>query len=237
MLLGGLFVGLFIVLSALYTISDTKPAGEILRFKSAQELADAFANAQGTGYYYGGMVKGEAMLETATATAAPAAADSARGTRQFSETNVQVQGVDEADIVKTDGNYIYLVANNKLFIAKAYPAGEAKILSETRFEEFNPQEIFIQDDRLLLFGQSYKRLYELKPVKTPKEAQDGAVVEEDAGSVDAVETKIAAEPSSVRMMPPYYYGGSTTTVKLFDISDKEKPELLRNLDFEGTYLT
>lgn len=29
----------------------------------------------------------------------------------YSETNVQVQGVDEADIVKTDGKYIYILKN------------------------------------------------------------------------------------------------------------------------------
>ncbi len=246
MLLGGLFVGLFIVLSVLYTMTaPIQPVGDMLRFKSAQELADAFASAQNSGsswLNYGGMMKGGVLMESATAVAAPTAADSASGTRQFSETNVQVQGVDEADIVKTDGDYLYLVANNKLFIAKAYPAGDAKILSETKFEEFNPQEIFIQDDRLLLFGQSYKRLYEPKPVDNPEtseETQDGAVVEEDAVAVDIADAKIAVEPvdRSFRMMPPYYYGGSTTTVKLFDISDKEKPELLRNLDFEGNYIT
>ena len=32
----------------------------------------------------------------------------------YSKTNVQVEGVDEADIVKTDGNYIYYLTHEKL---------------------------------------------------------------------------------------------------------------------------
>lgn len=35
---------------------------------------------------------------------------------EYSETNTQVQGVDEADIVKTNGDYIYYLSNNTLKI-------------------------------------------------------------------------------------------------------------------------
>jgi len=37
----------------------------------------------------------------------------------YSQTNVQVQGVDEADMVKTDGEYIYKVKNNKIIYNKS----------------------------------------------------------------------------------------------------------------------
>ena len=33
------------------------------------------------------------------------------GSYDFSETNIQVEGVDEQDFVKTDGTYIYVVAD------------------------------------------------------------------------------------------------------------------------------
>lgn len=38
-----------------------------------------------------------------------------------SETNNQVENVDEADILKNDGNYIYTLSNNILSIIQAYP--------------------------------------------------------------------------------------------------------------------
>src|SRR5271157_1511783 len=57
------------------------------------------------------------------------AVDSAGGTvysSDYSQTNVQVAGVDEADFVKNDGRYIYVITNGQLVIADAYPGETAK---------------------------------------------------------------------------------------------------------------
>jgi uncharacterized secreted protein with C-terminal beta-propeller domain len=79
------------------------------------------------------------------------------GTSQdHSETNVQVQGVDEADIVKNDGRYIYVISGGELAIVDAYPGEKAKILSETPVNG-TPSEMFLSGDRLVVFspGQTY----------------------------------------------------------------------------------
>src|SRR5512136_1300778 len=34
----------------------------------------------------------------------------------YSNTNIQVKGVDEADTVKTDGKYLYVIANNTVYV-------------------------------------------------------------------------------------------------------------------------
>lgn len=47
----------------------------------------------------------------------------------FSNTNNQVAGVDEADIVKTDGRNIYIVSGSTMVILQAYPPESAKVLS------------------------------------------------------------------------------------------------------------
>jgi len=57
------------------------------------------------------------------------------GSTDYSETNIQVEGVDEPDIVKTDGSYIYVLANSKLYIIKAYPSNDVRILSEISFSD------------------------------------------------------------------------------------------------------
>ena len=36
--------------------------------------------------------------------------------RSFSKTNNQVNGVDEADIIKTNGDFIYYLKNNELLV-------------------------------------------------------------------------------------------------------------------------
>ena len=53
-------------------------------------------------------------MQKSSAPAAPSVTD-------HSTTNIQVAGVDEADTVKTDGEYIYLASGNKTIIVKAYP--------------------------------------------------------------------------------------------------------------------
>ena len=48
-----------------------------------------------------------------------AAGSTTSNKQDFSTTNTQVENVDEADIVKTDGEYIYYVVNGVLHIVKA----------------------------------------------------------------------------------------------------------------------
>jgi len=60
----------------------------------------------------------------------------AEGSIDYSTTNVQVEGVDEADVVKTDGKYIYQINNNRVVVIKAYDtvAGNAYSASGMKIE-------------------------------------------------------------------------------------------------------
>lgn len=76
----------------------------------------------------------------------------------FSGTNVQVEGVDEADIVKTDGEYIYLVKGRQLFIIKAYPVAEAGVVAKVAFD-YNVENMYVNGDKLIVFSQVYPFYY------------------------------------------------------------------------------
>ncbi len=84
----------------------------------------------------------------------------------YSATNIQVAGVDEADIVKTDGEYIYLVSGNRTIIVKAYPAEQARVLSEIELEG-TAIGIFINGDRLVVFEHEtpYYDYYDMPAVR------------------------------------------------------------------------
>ncbi|MDI9608696.1 MAG: beta-propeller domain-containing protein, partial [Candidatus Verstraetearchaeota archaeon] len=43
------------------------------------------------------------------------------GLKDYSTTNIQVAGVDEADLVKSDGEYLYIASGDTVYIVKAYP--------------------------------------------------------------------------------------------------------------------
>lgn len=76
----------------------------------------------------------------------------------FSTTNIQVAGVDEADIVKTDGNYIYLTRLDKVYIIKAYPAEEASLVAKIRFSS-EVSDLFIAGDKLVVFVNGYGPMF------------------------------------------------------------------------------
>src|SRR2546425_7771947 len=75
----------------------------------------------------------------------------ASGTPDYSSTNVQVQGVDELDTVKTDGQYVYTVTNNTLIIVKAYPVTGAGVVSRIA-PNGTLTGVFVSGDKLILIG-------------------------------------------------------------------------------------
>lgn len=69
----------------------------------------------------------------------------------YSETNVQVKGVDELDLIKTDGSFIYTSTARNVFIVKSYPAEEAEIISKISLEN-DVEGLFIYEDVLAVTG-------------------------------------------------------------------------------------
>jgi uncharacterized secreted protein with C-terminal beta-propeller domain len=189
-------------------VNPVKMYNTMPHFMSDQQLLDAFEEARSRNR--GGVLEAVAgMMQTKSfgATSAISETVSDSSSRSYSTTNIQVEGVDEADIVKTDGDYIYAIAGTtqkKLFIVKATPAEKAKIVSSINLDSFQANEFFIDGDRILLFGQTS---FDVTP--TVKE-----------NNIDR-----------------YYNYQAAVEARLYDISDKENPELLKKVDIEGSYLT
>ena len=76
----------------------------------------------------------------------------------YSGTNIQVEGVDEADIVKTDGQFIYFAKGIEVMIVRAYPVSEAKIISRINMTN-SVQDIYIGGDRLIIFTAQTPNYY------------------------------------------------------------------------------
>jgi hypothetical protein len=89
--------------------------------------------------------------DAGAADGAPSDDRSTAGPRAVSETNNQVSGVDEPDIVKNDDHYIYVVAQGALQVVEAWPAAEAKILARVTFDA-PPKKLLLYGDRLLVIS-------------------------------------------------------------------------------------
>lgn len=127
----------------------------------------------------------------------------------YSKTNTQVQGVDEADIVKTDGTYIYYLTNEKLTIINTENASQMKEMSTIKFDEtFTPEEIFLNNDKIIVIGKRYE--------------------------YDKTERKIGIDED---YLYPNYMDKTYTSAKLYNVKDKINPTLERTVEVEGDYLT
>jgi len=130
------------------------PSALLNTFSSYEELKSFLTENSGTQDFFPYYGSWGGFLAT-TPKALDAYAEALDSGFEYSTTNIQVAGVDEADIVKTDGEYIYLVSDNEVFIMKAHPPDEAEVLSKITFNDTYPGEIFINNDRLAVFGSGY----------------------------------------------------------------------------------
>ncbi|MBB5179569.1 putative secreted protein with C-terminal beta-propeller domain [Planomicrobium koreense] len=74
----------------------------------------------------------------------------------YSTTNKQVEGVDEADLVKTDGSFIYSISENRVIITDVRNPDELAVADELVFEEeLYPQQLFLNDGVLVVIGSKY----------------------------------------------------------------------------------
>ncbi len=124
----------------------------------------------------------------------------------YSETNVQVTGVDEPDIVKTDGTYLYIVSNNKVIIVKAYPSEDAEIISEIALNDtLTLGTIFISGSRLVVFADTY-----YQPIFEKADIIEGTVV-------------------------PRWYSSQDTYIKIYDLEDIIHPILIKEIVVGGSF--
>lgn len=152
------FVGGILVGSLLLSISQipsffSATGQPLLKFSSYDELFNFVNSSQSYSYYRGWPEPGGFVLQSEDFALSGASED---GTKEYSGTNIQVEGVDEADTVKTDGNFLYVVSNYSIFIIKAYPAESASVLSRIDLDG-KPLALFISEDgeKLAVFESHY----------------------------------------------------------------------------------
>lgn len=128
----------------------------------------------------------------------------------FSATNVQVEGVDEADLVKTDGSYIYQVNNDRVLIIKAEPPSQMQLVAAIKFDDagFQPTDLYLDTGNLIVIGTCYRQVNWNSP-------------------------EIMLEN---QIYPPIRSIKSTRAI-VWDIKDKGRITKVRQLEIEGSYLS
>jgi len=221
-----LIAGSLLILAAILAtgctgIPATTPSAspDLKKFNSTAEieqyLNDSMALNQQGGYYGTSTdVNGPQRSEMVKgAVAVPAALPAGlTGTVGYSQTNVQVAGVDEPDIVKNDGKYIYTISGSTLTIIDAYPAAGASVISKTEISD-TPKDLFVSGNRLVLFTTGT------------------GTQETQPQPATGVEPAIAR----VMPMPPYRPYSPSTHAIVYDISDRKNPKVMKDYTIDGDY--
>ena len=162
-------------------------------------------------YYYGGMwMEDDMEVAESSADSATSSPKVRQQGTDFSGTNNQEQGVDEADFVKTDGYHIYFVDNGLLHIMDVPEFGQIEHASTTQIEG-NPVAMMLNENSLVVV--STVSSWNIDP--------NDKLAESMGWGGD-------------------WYGWRTsilTKFTVFDVSNSSEPEINRELYIEGSYMT
>src|SRR5690606_1461324 len=70
---------------------------------------------------------------------------------EFSDTNVQVKGVDEADFVKNDAGYLYILADDQFKVIDAWPAADAREIASVPLKG-TPRRMYVHADTAVIYS-------------------------------------------------------------------------------------
>lgn len=268
MMLAGIVAVIVIVagLGVLYYSTPSGPAtqSDVKTFASEAEVKDFLKSQQEASGYFGNFYARaqtlEATADSGAAGGAPTAAPAVTGQKasDYSTTNVQIAGVDEADYVKNDGEYIYTISGSQVVIVDANPAADMQIVSTINLSQRNPSQIYINGDRLVVIGTEYTTYPYPIPLDEPittdigggigssgsaesgmavpgsEEVEEMVVSEESPKqTVAAPDAGIAAE-SRIAIWPPYY-SEPLTYIDVYDVTDRANPDLVKSTQLNGSY--
>ncbi len=151
----------------------------------------------------------KSMSGTVDYDASNEASDGTSGaSNDYSTTNLQTDGMDEGDIVKTDGQFIYKLNTKGCFIISA-ENGVLNSVYTISIDNYVPQEMYISGDKLILIGGIYETYYY------------GANYQSAQPLMDCM----------------YYISYSKTDIRVYDITQKDAPVLDRQVTVDGNYYT
>ena len=200
-------------------------------------------------------------LASATADAAPsadfAAGPSAEGRTEaqssapaqgvdFSGTNVQVEGVDEADIVKTDGLRIIGIGSGRSGDSEIWIAditrSTPRLQGRLALQDGYYQELYLVGDRVFAIGTSTVGIdppggggvFGDEAGSEASSQSDSTSNQTDSEAASESESAISAD--IVSSVAPRSYDNAVVVTEV-DISDPGSPQVVRHLRVEGRYIS
>ena len=143
---------------------EVTASGEFKQADSEEELYKTLQELEKqTGSYARGgdimLLEESAEIATMDAGAADTAANQkVTGEADFSQTNVREAGVDEGDVVKTDGSYLYILKSSASVRIVDIRGTKMKEIAKIQPEKLNEsiEDLYLDGDRLMLVTTGYE---------------------------------------------------------------------------------
>jgi hypothetical protein len=103
------------------------------------------------GWFHGGPMEEGDMGDASTGSGGGSAGEG--GAPSHSETNTQVEGVDEADIVKTDGERLFVLHGRTLSVLRSWPIADLGVAQIVTIEG-HPIEMFVDGDTAVVYSST-----------------------------------------------------------------------------------
>ena len=149
----------------------------------------------------------------------------------YSQTTTQEEGVDEADVVKSDGTYFYIISDGTLKIVRASPPEQLAVLGTFPLEGHG-REIYLYGTTVVALTETYGGFFYLEPVLVvaPAVDMDGVVAaaEEPEGGQSPSDESEASEPAT-----NHGYEKPRVYVTIIDVSTPTAPTLVSQTAFDG----
>lgn len=175
---------------------------------------------------------GEPMVAESTDDVAATGTDSDSGSREgeFSGTNNQESGVDEADFLKTDGFHIYML-NGQLLLIMGVPEFGNLTLESNLTIEGNPTQMMIEGDRLVISSSIYywnlPEDSDLRNLMSEEVTVEGDSVGDDKDD-DTGDWESTYTYTKVQNLVKY---------TVVDITNRSSPVIEKEMYIEGNYHT
>lgn len=133
------------------SLSYEELAGNPVSINSCDEMEELFLSEP-----YENMIYYDMEEDSTGSSSGETAVPESEASDDYSSTNVQVADVDEPDIVKNDGEYIYSIKDSSVRIVQAYPADTMTEVAAIDFSDssFYPTKLALDGDRLIVLGSS-----------------------------------------------------------------------------------
>lgn len=183
---------------------------EVVKYTTYEPIYEKLEELKSNAYYYD---KGLDMLERADDTINGSSASSnetaddlkSNSSKDYGTTNIQEDGVDEGDIIKTDGNFLYVISSADKSKLSVVDCDTLKTVSQIELEKnIDFFELYLIGNKAVCVGKKYKP------------SSDRTVGNKIYDCI-------------------YVYDETDTVVYVYDISNKAEPKEVNVFNQSGVY--